>query len=156
MPKQINPIRKARLKKELLEGKSAKQSMIDAGYSVNTAINATQKTVVKDCQLEIKNELTDEKIIEQLKEILRLKLSVERKLFEFVDSHPKISKKNLKPVLQAINKTKDNIAEITKTLRLVEDKPTHILQLDDNERKQRLERLGRYFSPTPIETAKLC
>ena len=57
MSKQINPISKARVKQSLLNGSSLKQSVLDAGYSPNTAINAHRLRVVKDCQSEILAEI---------------------------------------------------------------------------------------------------
>jgi hypothetical protein len=53
MPKQVNSIKKLLVKDNILKGYSYKQSMINAGYSKNTAINSTQKQVVKDCIVEI-------------------------------------------------------------------------------------------------------
>jgi len=50
---KINPIRKAMVKKELIKGKSARSSLLKAGYSPATAHNATFHTVVKRCREEI-------------------------------------------------------------------------------------------------------
>jgi hypothetical protein len=59
MPKSINPIKKAKVKKGLLEGKSLKQAVKDAGYSPKSAINAWRLAVVRCCLEEIKQELQD-------------------------------------------------------------------------------------------------
>ena len=53
MGKGIDPIKKLKVKQARLQGKSMKQSMIDAGYSINTAINAFRREVVKGCDEEI-------------------------------------------------------------------------------------------------------
>ena len=53
----INPIRKAGIKQALLEKKTAKQAVLENGYSEASAHNATKLGVVKRCQEEIKEEL---------------------------------------------------------------------------------------------------
>lgn len=54
MPATINPVRKAILKKELLNPKnSVKDSLLKAGYSPITAHNSTNVKAVKICQAEI-------------------------------------------------------------------------------------------------------
>ena len=62
MSKGINVIKKDKVKQGLLEGKSYKQSMIDAGYSKNTAINAWRREVVKGCLEEIEREFKESNI----------------------------------------------------------------------------------------------
>lgn len=52
--KNIDKLKKLKVKQARLQGKSMKQSMIDAGYSKNTAINAFRREVVKGCDEEIK------------------------------------------------------------------------------------------------------
>ena len=71
MPKTINPIKKAKVKEALLKGKSKKQAVIDAGYSLNTAINAWRLGVVKVCEEEIEKDFKAHNVtVEQvLKEI---------------------------------------------------------------------------------------
>ena len=54
---KINPIRKSKVKSKLKSGMNAKQAMIEAGYSVNTAIKSTANKVVKVSQAEIAAEL---------------------------------------------------------------------------------------------------
>lgn len=80
MPKGINPIRKAKLKQELLKSnQSIKSAVIKAGYSENSAINAHRLTVVKRCLEEIEaqfklSELTPEMVIQQLQATRQLAL----------------------------------------------------------------------------------
>ena len=57
MPKGINPIKKLKVKQGLLSGKSAKDSVLEAGYSKSSANNATALSSVKQCQDEIRKEL---------------------------------------------------------------------------------------------------
>ena len=57
MPITINPIRKEKVKQDLMNGIDAKTAMFRAGHAPNTAHNATSKGVVKDCQSEILHEL---------------------------------------------------------------------------------------------------
>ena len=90
---------------------------------------------------EIAKELKDTDIIDSLRRILSLKLSVEEKLFKFVNSHSEIDAKNLKIVTLAINKTKDNITEIGKLLRLYTGDSTEKIEISDEERNQRRSRL---------------
>lgn len=66
MSKQINPIRKAKVKQALREGKSAKAAALEANYAPATAINACKLTVVKDCQAEIVAELKASDITPEL------------------------------------------------------------------------------------------
>lgn len=51
--KGIDKIKKAKVKKSLIEGKTAKQALLDAGYSKATARKSTLARVVKECQSEI-------------------------------------------------------------------------------------------------------
>ena len=71
MAKSINPIRKLRVKKDLLKGIDAKHAMINAGYSPNTAHKSTSNAVVKVCQAEIeqdiKKQITVEFVLNKLK-----------------------------------------------------------------------------------------
>jgi hypothetical protein len=57
MPKQIDPLKKIRYKQARLEGKDKKNSMIEAGYSPNTAIHASQEEVVKSSEKELMAEI---------------------------------------------------------------------------------------------------
>lgn len=60
MPATINPIRKALVKKSLLEGKSIRQSLKDGGYSERVAHGNCDKDfpVVKSCMGEIIKEIS--------------------------------------------------------------------------------------------------
>lgn len=58
MPATINPIRKARLKKELLNPKnSIKDALLKSGYEPTTANNSGNVKAVKICYQEIKHSL---------------------------------------------------------------------------------------------------
>jgi hypothetical protein len=58
MPATLNPVRKALLKKNLLNPKlSVKDALLRAGYSPTTAHNSTKNISVKICQAEIQAEL---------------------------------------------------------------------------------------------------
>lgn len=57
MSKQIDPIKKARYKQARLSGKDKKNSMLEAGYALSTAIQSPSMTVVKQSELEIASEL---------------------------------------------------------------------------------------------------
>jgi hypothetical protein len=77
MPKQINPIRKAKVKQGLLKGKSARQAVLEADYSINTAINATKTNVVKHCTAEIQEErkatdITIQSLINEVENVMLL------------------------------------------------------------------------------------
>ena len=59
MPATINPIRKAILKRELLNPEnSVKDSLLKAGYSPITAHNSTSVKAVKVCREEIAREIS--------------------------------------------------------------------------------------------------
>ncbi len=62
MPKSINPIKKANIKKSLLQGKSARKALLEANYSEATAKNATSMTVVKQGVQEILQEISESDI----------------------------------------------------------------------------------------------
>ena len=77
MPATINPIRKALLKKELMNPKnSVKDSLLKAGYSPITAHNSTNVKAVKVCMQEIatdiKKTITVEYILSELNRIAKL------------------------------------------------------------------------------------
>lgn len=60
MPASINPIRKAKVKKSLLEGKSIRQALSDGGYAPATQRgnnNSTKNRLVKTCITEIQQSL---------------------------------------------------------------------------------------------------
>lgn len=64
MPATINPIRKAHLKRELLNPKnSVKDAMLKSGYALSTADRSTMNKSVKVCQKEIAQELSDNQLI---------------------------------------------------------------------------------------------
>ena len=68
MPKNLNPIRKAKLKKSLLQGKSIRQSLLDSNYSATTAhskANSTTNRYVRVCMEEIAKEFDMAKITPQ-------------------------------------------------------------------------------------------
>ena len=74
---KINPIRKRKVKTNLLKGKSARKSMIEAGYAESTAKNATDKKVVKVCLKEILKEydtkdITIDNVLKMLLDIIDL------------------------------------------------------------------------------------
>ena len=82
MPRTINPIRKRIVKRELKKGNDAKNSMIEAGYSINTAIKSTANKVVQVSQAEIKREfdkskLTVEWVLDNLEQ-LRIKAETKK------------------------------------------------------------------------------
>jgi len=60
--KSINMIKKNIVKQSILEGKSYKQSCIDAGYSINTAVHSGALSVVKRSLEELKEEFKREEI----------------------------------------------------------------------------------------------
>ena len=76
MPSTINPIRKALVKKSLLEGVDAKNAQLQAGYSKSYAHNSTNNICVKICQEEIlrdiKKQITVEYILSELNRIAKL------------------------------------------------------------------------------------
>jgi len=57
MPKQIDPLKKIRYKQARLEGKDKKNSMLEAGYSLNTAIQAPAMSIVKQSEKELMAEV---------------------------------------------------------------------------------------------------
>jgi hypothetical protein len=57
MPKQIDVIKKEKVKQALKAGKSAKQALLDAGYKATTASHSTAESVVKVSQEEILQEI---------------------------------------------------------------------------------------------------
>ena len=83
MPATINPIRKALVKQSLLQGKSIRQSLKDAGYSERTAHGHADKDfpVVSACnaeiQADIKKKITVEYVLGQIERIKRLAVSKE-------------------------------------------------------------------------------
>ena len=73
MPRTLNPIRKALVKKSLLKGKPIREALKDGGYSEayqRGHNNGTTNPVVKSCQEEIerdiKKEITVETVLKQL------------------------------------------------------------------------------------------
>ena len=70
MPKGINKIRQLAVERSLRAGKSAKQSLLDGGYTNATARKSTINKVVKVCQAKIKEEfmqtITPENVIKSL------------------------------------------------------------------------------------------
>ena len=141
MPKITNPVVIADITNSLRQGNSARQAALDGGLTEKSAHNATKRKVVLSCMAEVRTELTDDYIVEQLQAILKLKMSVERKLFEFIDRYKRITPANLRNVTLAINKTKDNITEISKLLRLYNGDSTENLNLSDEETTSRRNRL---------------
>lgn len=142
MGKGIDLVRLAKYKRARLEGKDKQASILAAGFSVNTAKaqNKHLKLVrVGDAQLE--KELSNEDIIKELRSILKLKLELEKKVF--LDA---LTIKNRKLRLQVLNKTKDNIAEITKTLRLVEGDSTANIQVTEKEKTAKYNRMKEYMT----------
>jgi hypothetical protein len=67
--KQVNPITKAKLKSNLLQGKSLKQAALEAGYSKASAISAWRLAAVKCCIKEIEEEFRVENIT--VKQVLK-------------------------------------------------------------------------------------
>ena len=71
--KRINLIKKEKVKSNLLKGNSYKQSVLNAGYSPNSAINAWRLGVVKCClkeiEDEIKGEISVKDVLKQLESI---------------------------------------------------------------------------------------
>lgn len=57
MPINVNPIKKHKVKEALKAGIDAKNAMIKAGYSPNTAKHACVEKVVRDSQAEIIEEM---------------------------------------------------------------------------------------------------
>ena len=53
MPIAINPIKKDLVKRSIMQGKSFRQSALDAGYAPSSANNATNLASVKQCIAEI-------------------------------------------------------------------------------------------------------
>ena len=142
MPKITNPVIIAKLRAGVLAGKPDNQVMIEAGLSEHTANHKAKETVILNVvKRGIGASLSDDYIIEQLQAILKLKMSVERKLFEFIDRYKRITPQNLRNVTLAINKTKDNITEISKLLRLYNGDSTENLNLSDEETTSRRNRL---------------
>lgn len=78
MPKKINLIRKALLKKSLLAGNTKKQAFLDAGYKKITAEhnitsdNRLLKAVETEICEDIKKQVTVESVLKSLKTIQRL------------------------------------------------------------------------------------
>lgn len=146
MPAQVDELKVMRYKESRLRGASKTQALIDIGLKPETADAHTGDNGVGRrgealALAEVKEKYGSEKIIADLTDILRLKISVEKKLFSYIDGHKKISPKNLKEITLAINKTKDNIAEIGKLLRLYEGEPTDIFATSDGEKSAKVNRL---------------
>jgi len=80
MPRTVNPIRKAFLKKFLIKSKGTKikEAMINAGYTKSTAERVGANTSVKIVQAEIERDILKEttvkRVIEELDEIRDLAL----------------------------------------------------------------------------------
>ena len=55
--KQVNPIKKALVKQNILKGQSFKQAMRNAGYTEASAMHSTGESVVKCARDEILNEM---------------------------------------------------------------------------------------------------
>lgn len=73
MSKQIDKIKYTKLKNSLLNGNTAKQAALDAGYAPSSANNATGLSSVKLCQEEViaelkASEVTVELVIKRLNE----------------------------------------------------------------------------------------
>lgn len=51
--KQIDPIKKEKYKQARLKGKDKKNSMLEAGYALNTAIQAPAMSIVKQSEKEL-------------------------------------------------------------------------------------------------------
>src|SRR3990167_3596626 len=131
MPRAINPIRKALVKRALMQGKPISTALKEAGYAKGQQRghnNSTSNKVVRSCFKEIQEAFGEEQIIKELKEILQLKLQLEKEIFKDAQ---KI--KNRKLRLQVINKTKDSITEISKTLRLYEGQSTEKIEVEDKQ-----------------------
>lgn len=85
MPKTINPIRKHKVKNNLLQGKSIRQSLKDSGYSAATAhckANMTTNRMVKVCMNEIEdklrlNDITEESILNEINNIKNMAITKE-------------------------------------------------------------------------------
>jgi hypothetical protein len=70
MPSTINPIRKAKVKAALLQGKSARQSLKEAGYPDASVSHSTGMVVVKCSMNEIKDDILSRVTVENvLKEL---------------------------------------------------------------------------------------
>lgn len=123
MPRTINPIRKARLKKELLKNNGdAKNAMLKAGFAPATAHNATSKKIVQACQLEITKELTKKIDVDYvLNELERIKkLAEENKDFSTAARNVELLGKYLamftdkQQVKSDINITSDEQSELNR------------------------------------------
>ena len=66
MARTVNPIRKELVKQNLLKGMDAKNAMIQAGYSPNTAVHSTENTVVKQSVAEIQGDIKDRITVEYI------------------------------------------------------------------------------------------
>lgn len=82
MPKNINPIRKALVKKSLLKGNSIRQALKDAGYAPgqqrghnNTTTNPVVKSCIAEIERDITKEITVKSVLESLKHIQSLAIS---------------------------------------------------------------------------------
>ena len=81
MPRTINPIRKALLKKSILrnKGKNIKGAMIEAGYAESTAkrsnANKSVQIITAEIERDITKEITVKSVLESLKRIQTLALS---------------------------------------------------------------------------------
>ncbi|KKU25283.1 MAG: hypothetical protein UX38_C0032G0009 [Microgenomates group bacterium GW2011_GWC1_46_16] len=80
MPCKINPIRKALLKKGLLDPKKTiKQALLDAGYAQSTAENSSTVSSVRICQAEIerdiKKQITVESVLKSIQNIKSLAIA---------------------------------------------------------------------------------
>lgn len=137
MTKRIDPVRKELYKIARMNGKSKTQSLKDAGYAETTArIKNTDKNnrLVRVSEREVVKALTDKEIVEKLRELLRLKLELERQAYDISLKDKSLTQDQR---LKLMNKTKDNIESINKTLRLSEGQSTENVQVDD-QRQSRL------------------
>ena len=72
MPKGVNKVKANIVKRSILEGKSYKQSCLDAGYSPNSAVSASRLAVVNNALKSIESsfklsDITPEYVIGKLK-----------------------------------------------------------------------------------------
>lgn len=147
MPRTINPVRKARLKQELLDPRnSVKDALIKSGYEQTTARASTNNKCVKICQAEIASEMNSAGLVESFKNLIRKKIELEHQVLDIARRG-----KEKKYKLAALKASKDNIADLHKSLRLEQGESTANVRIDEAERQARIDRLrGLYAIPQPV------
>ena len=133
----IDKVRQIKYINSRLKGVSKTQSLRDAGYAETTAKTMnTDKTsnLVKTSERLVIKELSSPETIKIYKKLLASKLELEQRVYDNALSDKDLTREQQ---LKIMNKTKDNIEAISKTVRLLEGQSTENIKVDD-DRQSRL------------------